>query len=62
MKIEMKIMWFDRKQDDFKPDYNNVHFALVTGNNPQECMREFRKLSDNHDLVRYTRMEILEIY
>lgn len=59
--IHMHIVWYDRKPD-FTPNYDADHHGTVAGATPQECMRQFFELRSNHDLAKYTCMEISFIY
>jgi len=59
--IHMHIVWYDRKPD-FTPNYDADHHGIVAGATPWECMRQFFELRSNHDLTKYTCMEISFIY
>lgn len=61
MKIHMLIRWYERKPD-FSPDYSREHHGTIIGETPDECMKQYRELSWNHDCVKYTQTEIEMIY
>lgn len=61
MKIHMLVQWYERKPD-FSPDYDNEHHGTIIGDSPDDCMKQYRQLSDNHDLAKYTKTEIIMIY
>ena len=61
MEITMLVSWYDRKPD-FQPDYDKVHYGRIKGKTPEECMKKYRELSWNHDVVTYTKTEIIGIY
>ena len=55
------IQWWDRN-DDFTPNYfNEAHHGNIHGANAAECMAQIRNLKYNHDLIKYTAIEIVEI-
>jgi hypothetical protein len=60
--ITLLIRWYDRKTDDFTPDYDSPHTGRIKGATPDECMFLYRQWCLEHDLARYTRSEIIEIY
>ena len=59
--INMYIVWYERRRD-FTADYDREHHGTITGRTPGECMRIFHEIARNHDLARYTRLEISYIY
>ena len=61
MKIHMFIQWWERKPD-FSPDYYKEHHGTIDGETPGECMQKFNAFRENHDIAKYTPMQILYIY
>ena len=59
--ITMVIRWYTRKPD-FSPDWNEFHQGKIKGTSPDDCMKQYRKMQNNHDLAKYTRLEIIGIY
>ena len=61
MIINMFVTWYDRKPN-FDPDYEKEHHRTITGNNPAECMSKLNAIRKDHDLAKYTRIEIVSIF
>lgn len=61
MKIKMLVMWYGR-HDDFTPKYDDDHHGSFYGETPEEIMTQFRDYQNNHDLNKYTPLEIVGIY
>lgn len=59
--ISLFVQWYDRKED-MTPDYDHVHYTNIHGENPADCMYQLRVIKDNHDLARFTRIEIVSVY
>ncbi len=59
--IHLYVQWYDRKPD-FQPDYDKEHHGTIIGDTPDECMNKLKALKENHDLAKYTRMEIMYIF
>lgn len=58
--MTMHIVWYDRNED-FTPNYSNPHRGTIRGESAAEIMRQYRELSNNHNLAKYTRTEIVGI-
>lgn len=56
----IKILYFDRN-DDFTPNYDKSHLKEIEAENAASCMALYRALSDNHDLSKYTRTQIVDV-
>lgn len=54
------IQWYGRNED-FTANYNDEHHGNVHGANANECMSQIRALKNNHDVAKYTPIEIVEI-
>ena len=61
MKIGMHVVWYERNKD-FSPDYTKEHHGNIYGVDPQDCMHQLRVLVGDHDLNKYTRIEIQYIF
>lgn len=61
MTIHMLIQWYGRNPD-LSVNYNDEHHGTIVGNTPEECMTKYRTFSHSHDLTRFSRTEIVEIY
>lgn len=59
--IHMFIQWYERKPD-FSPDYDKEHHGNIAGKTPAECMAQLNALRRNHDVAKYTALEIAYIY
>lgn len=57
--ITVTLEWCDRKPD-WEPDWNVRHHKKVHGT-PEECMAQIRTFKDNHDVVKYTPVDIIDI-
>ena len=57
--MKMYLLWYDRNED-FSADYNAPHAMTLEGS-ADETMAQFNAIRANHDLVKYTRMEINRI-
>lgn len=58
--MAMYVVWYDRNAD-FTPNYTNSHRGTIRGESAAEIMAQFRNISNNHDLAKYTRLEIVGI-
>lgn len=56
----MHVVWYDRNED-FSANYNMVHRGTFRGITCAEIMSAFRTFSNNHNLAKYTRLEIVGI-
>lgn len=61
MKINVVVEWYERKKD-WSPDYDKRYHTTIRGETPSECMQQVKALKYNHDVVKYTRAEIVYIY
>lgn len=59
--IHLLIRWYGRKPDG-QPDYEDEHHGTIVGDTAELCSQQLKRLREDHDLSRYTRMEIAEIY
>jgi len=62
MIIHMVIIWYDINPETCDPIYSKDHFGTVIGKTPKECMDQFFELEKNHDLSKFSRMQIAGIY
>jgi len=44
------------------PNYDDKHHGLFRGETPDDCMEQLRAFRENHDLSKYTRIEIIMIF
>ena len=58
--MTLYITWYSR-HDDFSPAWGDPHHGTVKGENAADCMRQFRDFKNNHDLVKFTIPEIVDI-
>lgn len=58
--LVMYLLWYDRNED-FTPNYSKDHTGTIRGNNADDVMSQLRTLRNNHDLAKYTRIEITGI-
>lgn len=61
MRIQMEVIWFDRGAD-FKPDYTKPHHGSFCGETPAEIMAQYHAYEQNHDLEKFSRLEIVGIF
>lgn len=61
MELTLLICWYDRRPNG-EPDYDRKHTGRIRGATPGECMHKYFELSNNHDLSRFTRTEIIGVY
>ena len=53
--------YWERKSGTFDPDYNKRYTHLFSGKSAADCMEQYRRFSDCHDVVRYTSAEIIDV-
>ena len=58
--MAMYVVWYDRKPD-FTADYSAAHRGTIHGETASEIMAQFRSMQNNHDLAKFTRLEIVGI-
>lgn len=58
--MTMYVVWYDRKPD-FDADYSKAHRGTIHGETCSEIMAQFREISNNHDLAKFSRLEIVGI-
>lgn len=58
--MTITVQWYERKPD-FKPDYDKVHVAHVHGDKAADCMEQINIYRQNHDLYRFTPLEIVHV-
>ena len=59
--MKLDLMWFGRNSD-YSQDYSTVYKKSITGNNAKDCMKQLMELRYNHDISRYTPIELIFIY
>lgn len=59
--LHFNIVWYERKPD-WSPDYDKQHSCIITGKTPAECMETYRLMGNNHDVVKYTILRIVDVY
>jgi hypothetical protein len=59
--ISLYCIWYGRKED-FSPDYSDEHHGNIHGETPGECMSKLNAFRENHDLSKYTPIQIVEVY
>lgn len=59
--LHLCLMWFGRNPD-YAPDYSEIHRETISGKTPAECMAKLLSMKDNHDLSKFTPIEIYFIY
>lgn len=55
------VKWYGRNED-FSPNYVDVHSGTISGKDADDCWRQFMKHEENHDLTKYTRREIVYMW
>lgn len=58
--MTMYVIWYDRKSD-FSPDLLRQHNGTVRGASCAEIMAKLHSLQRNHDLTKFSPIEIVGI-
>ena len=59
--ISLYCVWYGR-HEDMSPDYSDAHHGTIHGKTPSDCMSQLRVFQENHDLSKYTHIEIILVY
>ena len=60
--MTIRIQWFDRNQDDYSPNYSNMHTGTISGKDADDVWKKFCEYRRNHNLAKYTRGEIIGMW
>ena len=58
--MKMTVQWFDNDRN-LKPIYSNRHFLTLEADTAAAIMKQYRIYRDNHDCVKFTPTEIVNI-
>lgn len=59
--ISLYCEWYGR-HEDMTPNYDEKHHGNIHGETPADCMAKLEAFRENHDLSKYTRVEIIKVY
>lgn len=60
--MKVVLHWYGRCADGVDVNYCDEHHGTVRGQTANECMAQIRELRFNHDISKYTPIEIKFIY
>ena len=58
--MKITIMFWEKNQN-LTPNYDKKHIVVFTGNNAADCMCQVRDFKFNHDCVKYTSADIINV-
>lgn len=59
--MKVSLSWYDRREIDGTTIFATEHHGTVIGKNADDCMHQIIQLRYNHDLAKYTPIEIVYI-
>lgn len=59
--ICVKIMWFDRDKETGDPIYDNPRYKEFIEETPEKCWSAVKDFKWNHDILRHTIPEVVDI-
>ena len=59
MKIDIRC-W--ERKENFDPDYTKPVYDTINGRNAYECMAKYGAMMMDHDVMKFTCLEIIYVY
>lgn len=59
--MEIELKWWENDKN-LKPNYDRKHTHSVFGKTAKECMAQIFDMRMNHDVAKYTPIEIVAVY